>query len=131
MMGERLARREIDLDAFICSPATRAVATAEIIAPEIAYPVDEIVVDDRMYGAGLFDLLDIVQGLGDAVDSAVLLGHNPGLSELVDYFAPRLIGNLPTCAIVEMAFDVEAWGDVHEAEPVSASVDYPKMTARR
>ena len=95
VMDERLARREIEPDAFICSPAARALATAEIIAQAISYPSDEIVVDDRMHGAGLFDLLEIVQGLDDSVDCALLLGHNPGLSELVDYFSPHLMGISP------------------------------------
>ena len=95
VMDERLARREIEPDAFICSPAARALATAEIIAQAISYPFDEIAVDDRLYGAGLFDLLEIVQGLDDSVDCALLLGHNPGLSELVDYFSPHLMGISP------------------------------------
>ena len=48
------------------------------------------------------------------------------MSELVDYFSPHLIGNLPTCGIVELAFDVDTWQDVADAEPISANVDYPK-----
>lgn len=127
MMGERLARRGLEASVLISSPATRALATAEVIADAIGYPPEEIRVDDDLYGANLFALLDIVQGLDGAVDSVILLGHNPGLAELVDYFSPRLIGNLPTCGIVELAFDVVAWRDVGEAEPVSAYVDYPKM----
>ena len=127
MMGERLARRGLEAGVLISSPAPRALATAEVIAGAIGYPPEEIRVDDELYGANLFALLDIVQGLDGGVDSVILLGHNPGLAELVDYFSPRLIGNLPTCGIVELAFDVEAWRDVGEAEPTSAYVDYPKM----
>lgn len=127
LMGERLARRGIEPDAFLCSPATRALATAEIIALQIAYPQDEIHVDDRLYGAGLFDLLDMLSELDDSLDSVVLLGHNPGMSELVDFFSPHLIGNLPTCGIVHLGFDVESWSQVGDSEPAEADVDYPRL----
>ncbi len=127
MMGERLAQRGLEVDILISSPATRALATAEVIAGAIGYPPEEIHVDDDLYGADLFALLDIVQGLDGATGSVILLGHNPGLAELVDYFSPRLIGNLPTGGIVGLTFDVQSWRDVSEAEPVSAYVDYPKM----
>ena len=40
-------------------------------------------VDDRVYAASEIELLSVVRELPDDVDTAVLVGHNPGLEELL------------------------------------------------
>ena len=81
-MGERLAERGIEVDRVISSPATRALATAEVITEEIGFPWDEIIVDERLYHADKFEMLEVVQGLDDHLDCVMCFGHNPGLSGL-------------------------------------------------
>jgi phosphohistidine phosphatase len=127
MMGRRLARRGFEAELLLCSPATRAVATAEIIAEEISYPVDEIVVDDRLYGAGLHTLIEVITGLDDSLDSVVLLGHNPGMSDLVDTISPNLVGSLPTCGIVRFELDVASWTQAMDATALEAEYDFPRL----
>ena len=96
MMGERLAGREAYADLLVTSSAVRAVATAEAIAAAIEYPADDIVLDERLYGADEFEILEIIQGLDDAWERVMLLGHNPGLTDLVNALSPTGIDNLPT-----------------------------------
>jgi phosphohistidine phosphatase len=130
-MGERLARGGFEADVLLCSPATRALATAEIIAPEIGYPLDEILVEGRLYGAGLHELIDVVADLDDSHASAILIGHNPGMSELVDMISPNLAGSLPTCGIVQFEFSEDSWARVLDAEPAEASFDSPRIAGLR
>ena len=126
MMGARLAARDDSPDVIVSSPAVRALATAEAIAEEIGYPWSEIVVDERIYGADVTDWLEVIHTLGDVWDRAMCIGHNPGLTDLVNYLADDQIGNVPTCGIVDLVFDVDSWTLVGRVDPVDVDFDYPK-----
>ena len=126
MMGGRLAERNYFPDVIVSSSAVRALATAEAIAEEIGYPRSEIVVDERIYGADVTDWLEVIHTLGDAWDRAMCIGHNPGLTDLVNYLADDQIGNVPTCGIVDLVFDVDSWTLVGGIDPVGVDFDYPK-----
>lgn len=126
MMGERLAERGAYADLVISSSAVRAVATAEAIAEAIEYPLEEIVVDERLYGAGEFEMLEVIQSLDDAWDRVMCVGHNPDLTDLVNRLSPYEIDNVPTCGIVALTFDTESWALVCHISPVEVEFDYPK-----
>jgi phosphohistidine phosphatase len=126
VMGRRLAERESTPDLLISSPATRALVTAQVIAEEIGYPLEDIVVDERIYGAGVTELLRVVRGLDDALDHVMCFGHNPGLTDFVNYLSPDTIGNVPTCGVLEFTFDIDTWVRVGHVEPTHIHFDYPK-----
>ena len=125
-MGERLAERGIEVDRVISSPATRALATAEAITEEIGFPWEEIIVDERLYHADASELLEVIQGLDDYLDSVMCLGHNPGLTDLANSLSPYHIDNVPTCGVVELRFEVDTWALVGEFQPIEMDFDYPK-----
>ncbi|NLE44319.1 MAG: histidine phosphatase family protein [Chloroflexi bacterium] len=126
-MGRRLADRGFWPDRLISSPAARTLATAEAIAAEIRYPLEDIVHDARLYSADAIDLLDIVRELSDILDHVALVGHNPALTDLANRLATGSdIDNVPTCGIVEMDFDTDSWLDVGTVKATRFLFDYPK-----
>lgn len=127
VMGKRLAERDFRPDLLVSSPATRALVTAEIIAEEIDYPIEEIVIDRRIYGADVTEWLQVIHSLEDALDDVACFGHNPGMTDLANYLSSSYyIDNVPTCGIVELTFDVEMWAGVGHVEPTRIYFDYPK-----
>ena len=124
-MGKRLARRGIKPDLILSSPALRARLTAELLAEKLDYRRKDIVVDDRLYGRGADALLDVIRGIDDKVKRAMLVGHNPALTELAHGIC-RGIAHLPTCAVAQLAFHAKSWKDVGEASLANADVEYPK-----
>jgi phosphohistidine phosphatase len=79
----RWLRGHVDhLDAVRCSPAERARETWALVAAELADP-PAAAVDDEIYGAPPEALAAVVGGLPDGAAAALLVGHNPGLEELV------------------------------------------------
>jgi phosphohistidine phosphatase len=131
MMGRRLAERGIEVERMISSPATRALATAEVIAEELGFPWEEVVADERLYGADAQDMLEVIRALSDDLQRAMLFGHNPGLTDLVDVLSPQWIENVPTCGVVQLTFDATTWKAVGEDDAVEMSFDYPKRVTRR
>ncbi|MHA6630923.1 SixA phosphatase family protein [Pseudonocardia sichuanensis] len=80
--GRWIRERIGHLDAVVCSPATRTRQTWRLIAGELDGP-PAAVFDERVYAASVDTLLAVVRGLPDDVGSVLLLGHNPGVTELV------------------------------------------------
>jgi phosphohistidine phosphatase len=130
-MAARLARGGFEADLILCSPATRALATAEIFAAEIAYPFEDVAIDRRIYAADLEDIVEVITEIDAGIGSAVLIGHNPSLGEVVDTISPYLVGHLPTCGIVRFGFDSVPWSGVFDTEPSEAEFDSPRIAGLR
>ncbi|WP_317495748.1 histidine phosphatase family protein [Haloechinothrix sp. LS1_15] len=81
-IGAWLAEHVPELDLVICSPAERARQTWDLTRaglprePRVHY-------QRRVYGASVADLLLVVQSLPNVARAVLLVGHNPGVSELV------------------------------------------------
>jgi phosphohistidine phosphatase len=85
------------LDLAVVSPARRARSTWELVAAELEVPPSPRF-DDQVYGASDAELLDLVRDLDDALVSVVLVGHNPGLEELLTLLTGET-APLPTSAL--------------------------------
>jgi len=76
-----LQESDVRPDLVICSSALRARATLELVLPALGSP--EIVVDEGLFHASGDGMLAHLRTLGADVEEALLVGHEPGLSELV------------------------------------------------
>jgi phosphohistidine phosphatase len=107
-------------DQVVASPAVRVVETLAQV--EAGYGAALAPAwDRRVYLASATTLLDIVQELPDTASSALLVGHNPGLEDLVLMLVPDgeeqplrddVEAKFPTASTVRLHFDVEQWHDV-------------------
>lgn len=124
-MGERLARRDVDPDLILSSPAVRALATAQMMAKKLDYKAKDIAADDRIYASSPKVLLEVIHGLDDKLKCVMLVGHNPEMSELAHRLASE-ITDMATCAVAEFRFDIKSWTKVGKTAPEEASLDEPK-----
>jgi phosphohistidine phosphatase len=96
----------------LSSPAERARASAAIVVK--AAQIDaELRYDERIYEATIEQLAEVVAQLDDAVDEVLLVGHNPGMAELIEYLTGEA-REMPTAALARLRLDVESWSEVHE-----------------
>ena len=86
-MGKWLRKNGLVPDQMVSSPALRARATAELVAEKLRIPGKRITLDERIYEADLRQLLDVIAAHGADSDALLLIGHNPGLEELLAYLA--------------------------------------------
>ena len=121
-MGARLARRRWRPDQIVSSPAVRALTTARMIAKKLDYARSDIVVEERLYGASVVELLDVIRKADESATRLMLFGHNPGLTELANHLGPREIPNLPTCGVLHLRFDADVWPVVGYARGVECAV---------
>jgi phosphohistidine phosphatase len=70
------------IDLTVCSPAVRTRQTWRLAAAQLdGTPAFRL--DERIYDADVDDLRSVLRELPDTARTVVLVGHNPGLSDLV------------------------------------------------
>lgn len=129
-MGRRLKESKVEPELILSSPAKRARKTAKIVAKEINFPKKHIMTDESIYLAGVSTLLEVIRHIDDALHQVILVGHNPGLTDLADYLTNCQIDNIPTCGIFCMDFDIRSWKEVAKGEGKFVFFDYPKKAIR-
>ena len=127
LMARRLLELELIPELVLVSPARRTQQTAEIVARELALPPRRVLREDTLYLATCADLLALVQRTGPRVGHLLVVGHNPGVSELMQHLlAHGKRGALGTAALCSIGFECEAWTGIspeavrqvqHEAPP--------------
>ncbi|MDG1896252.1 MAG: histidine phosphatase family protein [Fuerstiella sp.] len=122
IMGQRLLARSLVPDLIVSSPAVRALTTAQLLAHEVGYSSPAIVVEDELYAASSQDVLAIVSGLDDRIQVALVVTHNPAITELANWFSDAPIENVPTCGILTV--EASEWHRIEAA--TFADFDYPK-----
>ncbi len=91
-MGKRIADAGIRPSLIVSSPATRAWTTAQFIAEELSYPVEFLQRENSLYLASLNDILDVIVDQDDGFNSLMVVGHNPGLTNMVNFLSPGITG---------------------------------------
>ncbi|HEY6869976.1 MAG TPA: histidine phosphatase family protein [Novosphingobium sp.] len=107
VMGRHIADHGIRWQRVIASPAVRAAETIELAAQAAGQNVP-IEWDRRLYLASSDNLADVLRELPDTASSALLIGHNPGLEDLIFDLVPD-DGSSPLRAMVEEKFPTASY----------------------
>src|ERR1700755_2992424 len=82
LVGRYVAKSKLRVDLLICSPAERARRTAALVK-ESAGLNAETLYDERVYEADAARLVEVVSQADESADALMLVGHNPGMGELL------------------------------------------------
>ena len=126
MMGKHLLRSGVLPQVVVSSPAKRAWSTARLIASEIHFKEEKLIADPEVYEADVDTLMEIIGKFSGDWQDVMLVGHNPGLTELAEMLTDQTFGNLPTCAICCIEFAVEKWSEISHGSGRVYLYDYPK-----
>lgn len=89
---------------FLSSSANRAIQTAEICAKALDYPIHAIQQTKNIYEASYKTILKEINKTPDHINTLFVFGHNPGLSDLVNYICDTYV-SLSTSAIAEIIIE--------------------------
>lgn len=81
-IGQEMRSLGLAFDYVIASPAQRVIETVDHLATGYGRAIDPAW-DRRLYLASAAMLLDLIHALPSEADRVLLIGHNPGLEELV------------------------------------------------
>jgi phosphohistidine phosphatase len=117
-IGRWLREQQLIPDIVLSSPATRALETAQRVCKQLGMDQSAIICDPRIYQADAQTLLDILT-TGGHQRRVLLVGHNPGLEDLLLKLTPLTIplsanGKcLPTAALAHLTFEGD-WTELTE-----------------
>ena len=120
VVGRHWKTLGLTFDRIVASPAVRVVETLDHVARGYGAALTPEW-DKRLYLASVASLIDVIQEQGDGVERLLLVGHNPGLEELVLTLVPIAGGDasrssveekFPTASLAEMTFGADRWADV-------------------
>jgi phosphohistidine phosphatase len=109
-MGQRLRKADLVPQAILSSTALRARQTAQAVAETSGFD-GEIQFDASLYAAPAEAYLAALRTLAPDIPIAMLVGHNPGVDELVQ----ELTGedeHMPTGAVARVELSIERWADL-------------------
>ena len=109
-MGKLVREYGVIPDVVISSDAVRARLTAEAVAEAFRYG-GEILLDPHLYLAGPAEILPLLQRLRENAETVMIVGHNPGLEQLVEQLTGKQ-QDLPTAALAQIGLPIDRWRDL-------------------
>ena len=125
-MGELIHKKKDIPNILISSPARRAFSTAKSFAKTFGYIENDIIINNTIYGAGPYQLLDIVKDQDDLYHSIMLFGHNPTFTTFANMLSNENIFNVVTCGVVRIDFNIQNWVDIDYGSGSMIYYEYPK-----
>lgn len=123
LMANRLKEKNIIPQILVSSPALRTLSTANVFSQHLAIP--QLQTNRAIYEATTSTLAKIINALPNEHDFIALVGHNPGISDLL-YYLTGEIKDVPTCAMMLIEFDTDSWTEIIEDAGKLVYYDYPK-----
>ena len=127
--AEAMSRRLIELKliptVLLTSSARRAQQTADIVARELGMSARSMRSDESLYLAQVADILKVIQTIGPRIPHLMIIGHNPGITEVANLLAPAARIDLATAAMCSLTFDVRSWAHVAAGKLRDVSSESP------
>ncbi|MCB1603011.1 MAG: histidine phosphatase family protein [Gammaproteobacteria bacterium] len=130
IMGQRLSKKSIQPQIVLCSTAARAQATAQKVLDQIPQKYEIQFLKD-LYHAYPDEILNIVSKVSDNYQNIMIVGHNPGLTELAnDLMGEYHFPNIPTAGLVTFELDIDSWSAIVDMPnpAILLDYDYPKKS---
>ncbi len=118
LIGAHIARHGVKFDRLLASPAERVRQTLATSLPEM-----EPEFDQRLYLASTDTLMDVLREKSGDADAVLVVGHNPGLQELLFELVPPaaedamfddLSSKYPTATFAVFTLDIDDWSELDE-----------------
>lgn len=107
LIGAFIRKRRVELDLVLSSPAVRARETIERTMKAAGLRT-ELRYDQRIYEAGPLRLLEVISQIEDEKSAVLLVGHNPGLEELLHVLTNR-VEHMSTGTLAKITFGTTKW----------------------
>jgi phosphohistidine phosphatase len=125
LLADHVAGWKVDL--VVSSTAVRALTTATAVAEAIGTTPRT---DQAIYRADAHDMLEVIRALPDSAGSAMLVGHNPTMTELTEL----LCGSsppYPTGALGTVELGIDRWCDARPGCGTCVAHVTPKQIGAR
>ena len=125
LMAKYLQQCGYIIHEIISSDAARALATAEeykkYLTPDIP-----VVQNHSIYAASELDIIDLIKLLPANQSTVMIVGHNPTMTEVVNYYTEDGVSDMPACSVAIVQYEVANWEDIKIGSGDLLAFEYPK-----
>ena len=116
LIGRHILDHGVEWDLLLASPAERVRRTLDA-----ALPGQEETFDERLYLASADTIMDVVREHAGSEEAVLVVGHNPGLQELLFALVPptaedklfdEAATKYPTATFAVLELDIDDWSDL-------------------
>lgn len=126
-IGRFMRKQEMSPDLVLSSPAVRARETIGIVIKATKLPA-EVRYDQRIYEAGPLRLLEVISEIEEKRSEVLVVGHNPGMEELLQLFTGR-IERMATGTLAKIDLKTTKWSKAADHRGNLAWLVRPKELA--
>jgi len=112
LVGRFIRGQKLKPDLVLSSPAIRARETIDTVLQSSGRPL-ETRYDERIYEASPLSLLEVISHVEENLKVVLLVGHNPGLEELLELLTGQR-EPLPTAALAKITIETVRWSEIAE-----------------
>ena len=125
-MAKRLISRSAIPELILSSPANRAISTTRIFANEMGISEDKIKQEASIYEGTRGDLARLISRQNPDFDTLMLTGHNPGVTDFINWICYSEEAQIPTCSIATIQVDLKKWNGWERGMGKLIELDFPK-----
>ncbi|MEM7612034.1 MAG: histidine phosphatase family protein [Pseudomonadota bacterium] len=125
-MGKRLKARGLRPSAVLASSAARTWQTAKHVCNSIGFPVEFIHKEPDLYLAAPTTIIDVILAQDASFRHMLVIGHNPGMSQLANQLGNQIPGDMPTAALLTIEAETDSWSTFFDETHTIVGYDYPK-----
>ena len=111
-MGALLKKRGYRPQVIITSTANRARTTAALLGGELGIEQNQIRETEALYLASPRSILGVADTIAPGNTDILLVGHNPGMTNLANQASDARLDNLPTCGIISIVGQTSNWASL-------------------
>jgi phosphohistidine phosphatase len=97
---------------IVSSPSNRALHTAIIFARVLEYPLKNLQINAVLYEFSKDHILDFIRDFDNGKNSLMIFGHNPDVTNLVNYFIKKAVNEIPTSGVTTLMFSSDTWKNI-------------------
>ncbi|WP_164675061.1 SixA phosphatase family protein [Anditalea andensis] len=109
--------RNTSFDLLLKSPSKRTVETALLLLDHVSIP--KVVIEDSIYESSMENLLQIIKTKSVGTSNALIIGHNPSITSLINYLTNDYHIHVQPGTMVRLEVYVGDWTHITQG---SASV---------
>lgn len=122
IMGRHIRDHGVQWNRVLSSPAIRCAETIELACHASGRPV-KVMWDRRIYLASSVTLADVLRGQDGDPSAIMMVGHNPGLEDLIFDLVPddgtnplrdAVEEKFPTACYAVLELDIDRWSDLKD-----------------
>jgi phosphohistidine phosphatase len=125
-MAEKLTSRGVKIDYIVSSSAKRTKKTTTLMNEVLGLDPTQIEFKKELYLASPKTIITEIQKTDDSVNELMVVAHNPGVTQVVNFLAKEHFENIPTASIACILFGIDSWSEIKNNGKLGFFI-YPKM----